>query len=107
MRQRNFRRKQRDAEFNIPAIDSSNSDFNENWYLTTYPDVAEAVRTGAIESAHEHFLLHGKAEGRAAHPGPGTELRPVAPASAETPPTAAVYDEAVIAAYHQHLRSHR
>lgn len=41
--------------------------FNADWYLTQYPDVAEAVRQGLI-TAEEHFAQFGNAEGRAAGP---------------------------------------
>jgi hypothetical protein len=38
---------------------------NEVWYKTTYPDIDEAIRGGALASASEHFLVQGAAEGRA------------------------------------------
>lgn len=38
--------------------------FDERYYLRVYPDVAEAVRSGAIASAHEHYVRFGMAEGR-------------------------------------------
>ena len=41
---------------------------NEAWYLTQYPDVAEAVRDGIVNSAREHFLNDGYFEGRAPFP---------------------------------------
>lgn len=44
---------------------------DEPWYLAQYPDVAEAVRKGALPSARHHFLRHGYAEGRKASPAPG------------------------------------
>jgi hypothetical protein len=34
------------------------------WYLTTYPDVADGIEAGKIVSATEHFLSNGYAEGR-------------------------------------------
>jgi hypothetical protein len=37
---------------------------DEQWYVETYPDVAEAVRDGSIASAKEHFLFWGYVEGR-------------------------------------------
>ncbi|MDE7240957.1 MAG: hypothetical protein K2N62_03600, partial [Desulfovibrio sp.] len=33
-------------------------------YLAANPDVAEALRDGRIRSAFEHFIFHGRAEGR-------------------------------------------
>lgn len=45
------------------------SAFDEAWYLSAYPDVAEAVRTGALGSGYEHWEASGKAEGRLAPPG--------------------------------------
>jgi len=37
---------------------------DEEWYLTTYPDVADGIEAGNIVSATEHFLSNGYAEGR-------------------------------------------
>src|ERR1700691_5088548 len=37
---------------------------DETWYLTRYPDVAEAVRTGSRKSAQAHFVEDGYFEGR-------------------------------------------
>lgn len=37
---------------------------DENWYRTTYPDVAEAIKAGAYRSAKQHFVEHGYFEGR-------------------------------------------
>jgi hypothetical protein len=39
-------------------------DFDEAWYLQTYSDVAQAVREGSCPSGFEHYLRHGKSEGR-------------------------------------------
>lgn len=39
-------------------------EFDEAWYLTAYPDVAEAVRAEHFASAFEHYRSHGKREGR-------------------------------------------
>jgi hypothetical protein len=33
--------------------------FDEDWYLETYPDVAEALRDGTVGSAYAHFLTTG------------------------------------------------
>ena len=37
---------------------------DEAWYLEAYPDVAEAIRSGRIGSAREHFMFNGYFEGR-------------------------------------------
>jgi hypothetical protein len=42
--------------------------FDEGWYRSTYPDVAEAVARGAYRSAREHFVEHGYFEGRLPFP---------------------------------------
>jgi hypothetical protein len=39
-------------------------DFDEAWYLETYPDIADAVRDGRVESARQHFIENGYFEGR-------------------------------------------
>jgi hypothetical protein len=41
---------------------------NEVWYLTQYPDVAEAIRNGLALSAQEHFISNGYFEGRMPFP---------------------------------------
>lgn len=38
--------------------------FDETWYLMAYPDVAEAVKKRQLVSALEHFIRHGRVEGR-------------------------------------------
>ena len=40
--------------------------FDESFYLATYPDVAEAVRSGAFATAYDHYVRFGAAEGRRA-----------------------------------------
>ena len=37
---------------------------DEAWYQTTYPDIAQAIRSGAVKSAKAHFVSHGYFEGR-------------------------------------------
>jgi len=37
---------------------------DEAWYLSQYPDVADAIRKGIVTSAREHFLFDGYFEGR-------------------------------------------
>ena len=49
--------------FSLPA-DLNDFDFDEVLYLELYPDVAECVRTGKFRSGFEHWLIHGKGEGR-------------------------------------------
>ena len=39
-------------------------DFDEDWYLSTYPDVEEAVRAGKFASGWAHFRADGYLEGR-------------------------------------------
>ena len=43
-------------------------DVDEEWYLRTYEDIAEAVRSGAISSARHHFVEDGYFEGRLPFP---------------------------------------
>lgn len=42
----------------------ANGDFNEAGYLAANPDVAEAVKSGEIESARLHYIGFGYFEGR-------------------------------------------
>jgi hypothetical protein len=37
---------------------------DEAWYLTEYPDIAEAVAGGEVKSARHHFIDSGYFEGR-------------------------------------------
>lgn len=37
---------------------------DEAWYLSQYPDVLEGIRTGAVQSAKQHFADSGYFEGR-------------------------------------------
>jgi hypothetical protein len=39
-------------------------EFDEAWYLSTYPDIAEAISEGRIENAKQHFIEFGYFEGR-------------------------------------------
>jgi hypothetical protein len=43
-------------------------DFDEDWYLATYPDVRTAVAQGEFVSGAEHFRLIGYLEGRRGGP---------------------------------------
>jgi hypothetical protein len=38
--------------------------FDEKWYLSTHPDVAEAVAAGIYKSGRHHFIEVGYFEGR-------------------------------------------
>lgn len=38
--------------------------FDEEWYLARHPDVREAVDSGEVSSAHDHYLRSGYFEGR-------------------------------------------
>jgi hypothetical protein len=37
---------------------------DEAWYLTEYPDIAEAIASGDVKSARNHFIDSGYFEGR-------------------------------------------
>ena len=43
---------------------------DEQWYLSQYPDVAAAIKTGVYKSAKNHFIEEGYFEGR--HPAKPT-----------------------------------
>lgn len=43
--------------------------FNEQGYLAANPDVAKAIASGEFQSGYDHWLKHGKAEGRWIEPG--------------------------------------
>jgi hypothetical protein len=38
--------------------------FDEGWYLQTYRDIFDAVRTGKVTSGREHYICRGYFEGR-------------------------------------------
>jgi hypothetical protein len=38
--------------------------FDEDFYMTTYPDLAQASKAGSIANLRAHFLEHGYLEGR-------------------------------------------
>jgi glycosyl transferase family 2 len=42
-------------------------DFDEDWYLAAYPDVAAALRNGHLASGLEHYRSFGRSEGRRPH----------------------------------------
>ncbi|PHR81061.1 MAG: hypothetical protein COA64_03130 [Henriciella sp.] len=41
-----------------------NVEFDEDWYLESYPDVRQGLEKGVIESLHRHYLRLGYYEGR-------------------------------------------
>jgi hypothetical protein len=47
-----------------PRYRGRRSGFDEGEYLRCNPDVRRAVRRGQVGSGTEHFLLHGRREGR-------------------------------------------
>ena len=63
--------------------------FDEDWYLTTYPDARAAVEEGLFPDGLSHYLATGRAEWRLPNAGAAQEvqawrhiLRPVGPESA-------------------------
>lgn len=48
--------------------------FDEEFYLIIYPDVAGAVRRGEVRSGYDHYLKHGRFEGRLAQFNEGSYL---------------------------------
>ena len=38
--------------------------FDEKWYLSKYPDVADAIRDGLVADARDHYAQHGYFEHR-------------------------------------------
>lgn len=52
-----------DAARTIPEADAPEQ-FDEDWYLATYPDVAAEVRRGGLASGWDHYDRFGRAEGR-------------------------------------------
>jgi SAM-dependent methyltransferase len=48
----------------ILDILATEAEFDEAGYLIANPDVAEAVRCRSLKSGRQHFLNHGRAEGR-------------------------------------------
>jgi hypothetical protein len=51
-------------ESHPPIPDPEEFDFNEEWYLQKYPDVAAHVRAGGLPTGLAHYLAHGRTEGR-------------------------------------------
>lgn len=61
---------------------------NEKDYLAANPDVAEALRAGVIRNAFEHYIFHGRAEGRKRAPDEGNEKKEGREARKPEPPAA-------------------
>jgi FkbH-like protein len=49
--------------------------FDEDWYLNKYPAIAEEVQRGGFKSGLQHYLQHGRFEGRLPVP-PGSVAAP-------------------------------
>lgn len=43
-------------------------DFDEEWYLQRYADVAAYVKAGGLPTGLAHYQVHGRAEGRLTGP---------------------------------------
>jgi hypothetical protein len=46
----------------------ANIPVDEDWYAKRYPDIAESIRQGVVESARTHFVNDGYFEGRLPFP---------------------------------------
>ena len=53
--------------------------FDEVYYRTAYPDVDNAIKLGYFTSGYDHYVKHGKAEGRNPTPPIEPPLPPVKP----------------------------
>lgn len=51
-----------------PVFDCGGSPFSESVYLGRYRDVYDAIMAGAFSSGCQHFIAHGRAEGRSGTP---------------------------------------
>jgi cephalosporin hydroxylase len=54
------------------TLDKDPVDFDETWYIKQNPDVAKTLGAGGWSRALDHYLAHGRREGR--HPSPGSQL---------------------------------
>jgi radical SAM protein with 4Fe4S-binding SPASM domain len=45
----------------------SQATFDEDYYRLAHPDVDRAIRSGGLESAYQHYLIHGRRERRTIH----------------------------------------
>jgi FkbH-like protein len=52
----------------VMAADFNEDEFEEEYYLYFNPDIARAIEAGKVNSAKQHYLLHGRREGRWAKP---------------------------------------
>ena len=57
-----------DNFINILRLLISGIQVDEEWYLSEYPDIAQAVKEGLITSARQHFIDDGYFEGRLPFP---------------------------------------
>jgi hypothetical protein len=49
---------------NLLRLMISGIEVDEDWYARTYDDIGQAIRTGSINSARQHFISDGYFEGR-------------------------------------------
>ena len=54
----------RDFWHSLFAARVADVDLDETWYLARYPDVADAMRQGTLDSAREHYVATGYLEHR-------------------------------------------
>lgn len=47
---------------------SPNAEFREDYYRSIYPDIEKAIQDNVFSCGFEHYLRHGRAEGRRARP---------------------------------------
>jgi hypothetical protein len=81
--------------------------FDEAFYLAKYPDVAAAVRKGYFTSGYDHYVRHGKAEGRQI--SGSIPVPPPVPVPLPVPPTewAPADTYANVANFREVLAAHR
>lgn len=75
-------------------------DWLEAVYLARYPDVAQAVKKGALRSGYHHYALFGRTEGRegafATFPAPSAPVSSTTAAPLPVPPPSAAPPSAVL-----------
>jgi FkbH-like protein len=65
----------------MESTDLESVEFDETWYLSQNQDVALSVKSGGWETGLEHYLAHGRAEGRLPRcPAPNGKSNGEAPA---------------------------
>lgn len=69
-----------DSYMNLPV--NCPAGFTELGYLAANPDVDAAVRSGVLESGYEHWLAHGRAQGRRLMPDSGPTATMIAAGAA-------------------------